>query len=184
MFSTRSVFDLIPEQQKFVFKYDGMIQRILLEKQRKIFWIDLDFEPNIRESIENYIQTLSMTKPKPIINIKIKGLVKRDVFLPKFSEIEEKYRDKAIININKNLEMEGLHEQVEVLRNLREQRLSPVEHGLKILQENLNQVNCGIKVDDIFEYLVEGNTDLIFNLLIGKQTTLNSSDNNDNQSQA
>ena len=172
------------EQQKFVFKYDGMIQRILLEKQRKIFWIDLDFEPNIRESIENYIQTLSMTKPKPIINIKIKGLVKRDVFLPKFSEIEEKYRDKAIININKNLEMEGLHEQVEVLRNLREQRLSPVEHGLKILQENLNQVNCGIKVDDIFEYLVEGNTDLIFNLLIGKQTTLNSSDNNDNQSQA
>ena len=90
----------------------------------------------------------------------------------------------VIFKILHNLEMEGLHEQVEVLRNLREQRLSPVEHGLKILQENLNQVNCGIKVDDIFEYLVEGNTDLIFNLLIGKQTTLNSSDNNDNQSQA
>ena len=50
--------------------------------------------------------------------------------------------------------------------------MSPEEHGLRILQENLKQVNCGIKVNDIFEYLVEGNTDLIFNLLTGKQKRL------------
>ena len=160
------------EQPKFIFKYDGSLQRVQLEKQRKIFWKEFEFEPNILDNVKNYIQTLSISKPKPIINIKIKGLVKKDTFLPKFSEIEEKFSEKAIININKNLETEGFQEQVEKLRDLREHRLSPVEHGLKMLQENLKQVNCNLKVDDIFEYLVEGNTDLIFNLLTGNQTRL------------
>jgi len=68
--------------------------------------------------------------------------------------------------------VEGFQEQGEMLRMLREQRLSPEEHGSKILQENLKQVNCGLKIDEIFEYLVDGNTDLIFNLLIGKQKRL------------
>lgn len=160
------------EQSKFIFKYDGAIRKIALEKQRKIFWMDFDFEPNIKETIENYIQTLSLSKPKPIINIKIKGLVNKDTLLPKFSEIEERFSNRAIININKSLEMDGLHEQVDMLRNLRENRLSPVEHGLKLLQENISRSNCGIKVDDIFEYLVEGDTDLLYNILLGKQTRL------------
>jgi hypothetical protein len=61
-----------------------------------------------------------------------------------------------------------------MLKSLRDNRLSPEEHGLKILQENLKQVNCGIKIDEIFEYLVNGDVNLIFNILIGKQTTLKS----------
>lgn len=160
------------DQPKCIFKYDGSIQRINLEKQRKIFWREFDFDPNIKESIENYIQTLSVSKPKPIINIKVKGIVKKENLMPKFSEIEEKFRDKAILNINKNLEMEGFQEQIEMLRTFRDQRLSPEEHGLKILQKNLRQANCGLKVEDIFDYLVDGDTDLIFNLLLGKQTRL------------
>lgn len=167
-----SLHKIEAEQPKCIFKYDGSIYRINLEKQRKIFWREFDFAPNVKESIENYIQTLSVSKPKPIINIKVKGIVKRENLLPKFSEIEEKFRDKAIVNINKNLEMEGFQEQIEMLKTFREQRLSPEEHGLKILQENLRQINCGLEIEDIFDYLVEGDTDLIFNLLLGKQTTL------------
>jgi hypothetical protein len=144
-----------------------------LLNQRKIFWREFDFEPNIKESIENFISTISPFNPKPIINIKVKGIIKKDQLVPSFSKIEDKFSDKAIVNINKNLEVEGFQEQLEMLRLLREQRLSPEEHGLKLLQENLNQNNCGIKVDEIFEYLVEGNTDFIFNILMGKQTTLN-----------
>jgi len=167
-----SIHKIESEQQKFIYKYNNVVERIPLEKQRKIIWREFEFNPSIKDNIENFIQTLSLLKPKPIINIKIKGLVKRDYLLPKFSEIEEKFSDKAIININKNLEVEGFQEQVEMLRMLREQRLSPEEHGLKILQENLKQVNCGLKIEDIFEYLVDGNTDLIFNLLTGNQKTL------------
>lgn len=167
-----SIHKIESEQQKFVYIYNNVVERIPLEKQRKIIWQEFEFDPNIKDNIENFLRTLSLPKPKPIINIKIKGMVKKDVLLPKFSEIEDKFSDKAIVNINKNIQTEGFQEQVELLRMLRQERLSPEEHGLKILQENLKQLNCGIKVDDIFDYLVEGNTDLIFNLLTGKQKRL------------
>ena len=163
------------EQEKCIYKYDGKnINSISLENQRKIFWKEFEFDPNIKESIETFITTISPFKPKPIINIKVKGLIKRDQLIPVFSKIEEKFSDKAIININKNLEFEGFKEQIEMLKSLKEQRLPPEEHGLKILQENLKQANCGIRVDEIFEYLIDGNTDLIFDILTGKQTTLKS----------
>jgi DNA repair exonuclease SbcCD nuclease subunit len=161
------------EQEKYIHKFDGRdIVSIPLENQRKVFWKEFEFSPNIKENIETYINSISAFKPKPLINIKVKGSIKKEQLMPSFSKIEEKFADKAIVNINKNLEMEGIKEQLDMLKSLSDQRLSPEEHGLKILQNNLNQLNCGIKVDEIFEYLVEGNTDLIFNILTGKQTTL------------
>jgi DNA repair exonuclease SbcCD nuclease subunit len=163
------------EQEKCIYKYDGKnITNIPLENQRKIFWKEFEFNPNIKENIETFISTISPFKPKPIVNIKVRGLIKRDQLAPSFSKIEEKFSDKAIVNINKDLEFEEFQEQIEMLKTLRSNKLSPEEHGLKILQENLNQANCGIKVDEIFEHLVEGNTDLMFNILIGRQTTLKS----------
>jgi len=160
------------EQQKCIFKYDGDIKQVPLEFQRKIFWQEYEFGPNIKGSIENFIETISSTKPKPIINIKIKGLIKRGSVLFNFSDIENKFSNKAIININKDIEIESLQEQLESIKNLKDERLSPEEHGLKILQEKLKQFNCGIKVDEIFDYLVEGDINLIFNVLTGNQQTL------------
>jgi DNA repair exonuclease SbcCD nuclease subunit len=160
------------EQQKCIYKYNDSIQSIPLDNQRKIIWEEFEFGPNIKNNVENFISSISAEKPKPIINIKIRGMVKKDYIPPNFSDIEEKFSNKAIININRDFEMEGFQEQTEMLRMLRDQRLSPEEHGLKILQENLKQNNCGIKVDEIFEYLVEGNIDLIFNILVGEQKTL------------
>ena len=171
-----SIHKIESEQEKCIFKYDGKVVSIIpLENQRKIFWKEFDFNPNIKENIETYISTISSFKTKPIINIKVKGLVKRDQLAPSFSKIEEKFSDKAIISINKDLDFETLQEQIEFLKSLRDRKLSPEEHGLKILQDNLNQVNCGIKIDEIFEHLVEGNTDMMFNILVGRQTTLKES---------
>jgi DNA repair exonuclease SbcCD nuclease subunit len=158
------------EQQKCIFKFDGDIQRIPLESQRKIFWQEYGFGPNIKDTVTNFIETISSSKPKPIINIKVKD-VKRDSLI-NFSEIENKFSNKAIININKDIEAETLQEQLESIKNLREERLSPEEHGLRILQEKLKQFNCGIKIDEIFDYLVEGDVNLIFNILTGNQQTL------------
>ena len=170
-----SIHKIEAEQEKCIFKYDGKkIESIPLENQRKIFWKEFDFNPNIKENIETFISTISPFKPKPIVNIKVKGLIKKDQLAPSFSKIEEKFYDKAIVNINKDLEYEGFKEQVELLKSLKDQKLSPEEHGLKILQENLKQNNCGIKIEEIFEYLVEGDIDLMFNILTGRQTTLKS----------
>jgi DNA repair exonuclease SbcCD nuclease subunit len=160
------------EQQKCIFKYNSDIKQIPLEFQRKIFWEEYEFGPNIKDVVENFIATISSYKPKPIINIKIKGMLKRDSVLFNFSDIENKFSNKAIININKDIEIESLQEQLEAIKTLRDERLSPEEHGLKILQEKLKQFNCGIKVDEIFDYLVEGDINLIFNILTGNQQTL------------
>ena len=161
------------EQEKCIHKFDGRdIVSVPLENQRKVFYKEFEFSPNIKENIESYINSISAFKPKPLINIKVRGTIKKEQLLPSFSKIEEKFAEKAIVNINKNLETEGMKEQIEAIKLMSEQRLSPEEHGLKILQDKLKQLNCGIKVDEIFEHLVDGDTDLIFNILTGKQTTL------------
>jgi len=160
------------EQQKCVFKFNNDVQKIPLEFQRKIFWQEYDFDANTKDVVRNFIETLSTSVPKPIVNIKIRG-VKNSLY-SNFNEIEEKFSRKAIININKETEAENLQDQLEMIKILRSEKLSPEEHGLRILQEKLKESNCGIKIDEIFEYLVEGDTDLIFNILTGNQQTLKS----------
>ncbi|NIM47367.1 MAG: hypothetical protein GTN40_04405 [Candidatus Aenigmarchaeota archaeon] len=170
-----SIHKIESEQEKCIHKYDSKnINCIPLKDQRKIFWKEFEFNPNIKENIETFITTISPFKPKPIINIKVKGVIKIDQLAPSFSKIEEKFSNRAIVNINKNLEVEGFKEQIEMLKLLKEKRLPPEEHGLKILQENLKQANCGIKIEEIFEFLVNGDINLIFDVLTGKQTTLKS----------
>ncbi len=107
-----------------------------------------------------------------MINITIKGTLKEGFQPPRFTDLEEKYKNKAIINIKKKFDREGFEEQVEKLRMFREQKLSPEEYGIKILQDKLKEVKIDINVNDIFGPLVEGNTDLIFNLLTGEQKSL------------
>jgi len=159
------------EQQKCIFKFNNDIKAMPLEFQRKIFWEEYEFGPTIKGVVENFIGALTTTKPKPIINIKIKGMKKGSLY-SNFSDIEEKFSNKAIININKDFETESLQEQLEIIKTLRDEKLSPEEHGLRILQEKIKQFNCGIKIDEIFDYLVEGDINLIFNILTGNQQTL------------
>jgi len=160
------------EQQKCIFKFDDDIRQVPLEFQRKIFLEEYEFGPNIKGVVENFLETLSLTKPKPVVNIKIRNMIRRDSMLSNFSDIEDKFRNKAIININKDIAAETLQEQLEMIKTLKSEKLSPEEHGLRILQEKLKQLNCGIKIDEIFDYLVEGDINLIFNILTGSQQTL------------
>ncbi len=160
------------EQKKCIFKFDDDIRQVPLEFQRKIFLEEYEFGPNIKGVVENFLETLSLTKPKPVVNIKIRNMIRRDSMLSNFSDIEDKFRNKAIININKDIAVETLQEQLEMIKTLKSEKLSPEEHGLRILQEKLKQLNCGIKIDEIFDYLVEGDINLIFNILTGNQQTL------------
>jgi DNA repair exonuclease SbcCD nuclease subunit len=158
------------EQPKCIFKFNSSLQQFPLDFQRKIFWQEYDFDTNTKDAVKNFIETLSTSTPKPIINIKIKGM--KNSIITNFNDIEERYSRKAIININRETEAGDLQEQLETIKTLRDEKLSPEEHGLRILNEKLKEFNCGIKVDEIFEYLVEGDTDLIFNILTGNQQNL------------
>jgi DNA repair exonuclease SbcCD nuclease subunit len=161
------------QQPKAYYFFNGSnIETKIIQNQRKIIYEECNLAGGVRSQIETLLQTLPTQTPKPMVFIKVKGSISKDASIPNFSDLEEKFRNKAIININKDLQIEGFEDQAEMLRLLREQKLSPEEHGLKILQKNLENINCGLKIDDIFDHLVEGDTDLLLNILLGKQTTL------------
>ncbi len=158
---------------KYIFKYDGTnLERVRLEKQRKIIIEEMHFEAGIKDRIVNLLTSIPSQSPKPIVVIKIKGQLQKDVPPPNFRDIEERFKEKFILSINKKLEVQDFEDQIEVFKKLRDNRMSPEEHGLKILNESLKQLGSTIKTDDIFELLAEGNSDLIFDILTGKQKTL------------
>jgi len=166
-----SIHRIESEQQKLIYKISDKIYSIPL-KQRKIIWKEFSFTPSIKNDVENFLITIPKESPKPLVYLKIKGKIPKDSVRPNFSNIENKFKDKFILSIQKDFDIEGFKEQIELIRMLREQKLSPREHGLKILQENLKQSNCSIKIEEIFDLLVEGNNEMIFNILLGKQKTL------------
>ena len=167
-----SLHKIESEQKKGIFIFNGTsVEFLPLANQRKIIWIELEVCPELKEQITQKLVQINETK-KPIAVVKIKGTLPKGQQLPSFSDIEQRFYNNAIIYINKSIETESFEENIMLLRQFREQKLSPEEHGLKILQENLSQTKCGLKVEELFDLLVEGNVDLIFNLLSGKQMRL------------
>jgi DNA repair exonuclease SbcCD nuclease subunit len=153
------------EMPKYFHIFDGKINSFPIECQRKIIWKEFEFEGGIREKVENFLATIPLQNPKPIVFVRIKGKIPRETLPPNFSDIEERFKDRVIVNLSKSFEVEGFEEQVELLRMLRDQKLSPEEHGLKILQDFLKQNNCKIKIEEIFEYLITEEPDSAFNML-------------------
>ncbi|MCD6477287.1 MAG: DNA repair exonuclease [Candidatus Aenigmarchaeota archaeon] len=161
------------ESEKYIFKLDkDHLRKIPLEKQRKIIIEEFKIEGDIKTKIDNFLATLAKQPIKPVVIIKITGKAPKHVTLPNLNYLVEKYKDKLIVNIKKDYEIEGFEEQVEMLRKLRERKLSPKEHGLEILKQKLAEVGLSINIDDIFDVLAEGDSEMAFNILTGKQKTL------------
>jgi acyl-CoA hydrolase len=64
--------------------------------------------------------------------------------------------------------------KIELLKNLRERKLSIEEMGLHILKDNLKELkfSSAFDSDSVFRLLSEGDTEKAFDILTGKQTTL------------
>ena len=90
-------------------------------------------------------------------------------------EIQKKYSEKAIIHFSRELESVDMEKKIELLRGLREKKLSIEEMGLKILGDNLKKLNFGSSFDgeSVFRLLSEGETEKAFSILSGQQKTLN-----------
>jgi DNA repair exonuclease SbcCD nuclease subunit len=153
------------------------INFIPLENNRKFFYNELEIKRDvtIREQIEENInKTISQDfKKTPIIKMKIVGK-ETDVINKELREIEKKYSDKAIIYFSKELESPEMTRKIELLRNLRERKLSIEEMGLQILKNNLKELKFSstFDSDSVFKLLSEGDTEKTFDILTGKQTTL------------
>ncbi|MBU3957553.1 MAG: DNA repair exonuclease [Nanoarchaeota archaeon] len=163
------------EQEKIIFSFDGgNIESVPLNFQRKIYYGDFVYENNIAGKIEENIgKILERNHPiKPIIISKITGTIPKTETAPNFRSVSEKFSGKAIIKIMQNAKEEGVEEQAEFLQLMREQKLSPEEHGLRLLKNNLEQLKCGLRMEEIFDLLADGETGLLYNMLSGRQKNL------------
>jgi DNA repair exonuclease SbcCD nuclease subunit len=146
-----------------------------LENNRKFFYEEIKIENSMREQIENRILGIldkGFSKP-PIIKFKITGK-ETDVLDQDLRDLENKYSNLALIIFAKELETPEMIQKIEFLRNLREQKLSVEDIGVQVLKENLDSLNFEPIFDheQMFELLSEGNSEKVFNILIGEQKTL------------
>ncbi len=152
---------------------------IPLETSRKFYYEELTVDQTtltLREQVERRLTQILYSNnhnKKPIIRMKLKG---RDTNIldQDLRSIENKFSDKAILILVKELESQELTEKQELLRSLREQKLSVEELGLNLLKKNLEEFGIGneFDYDTMFHLLSEDQTESALNILLGEQTTL------------
>jgi len=150
-----------------------------LENTRKFYYEELTVDQTtltLREQIERQLTQIlysSEHNKKPIIRMKLKG---RDTNIldQDLRNAENKFSDKAVLILVKELESQELTEKRELLKNLREQKLSIEELGLIILKKNLEEFDMEkeFDYDTMFHLLSEDQTESALNILLGEQTTL------------
>jgi DNA repair exonuclease SbcCD nuclease subunit len=153
------------------------INFIPLENSRKFFYKELELKPDvtIRDQIEGILsETLKEEfKKKPVVKVKIFGR-ETGIIEKELREIEKKFSDQAIIYFQKELESEEMSKKIELLRNLRERKLSIEETGLQILKKNLDELKftSAFDYESLFRLLSDGETDKALDILTGEQKTL------------
>lgn len=149
---------------------------IPLKKNRKFFYEEIELKPDIvvRDQIDDTINKILTKDFKKLPIIKIKILGKEAVIDKELRELEKKYSDKTILYFSKQLESPEITRKIELLRDLRERKLSVEEMGLQILKKNLEDLKfeSAFDSDNVFKLLIDGQADKAFDILIGKQKTL------------
>lgn len=157
---------------------EAKINFVPFENNRKFVYKDLELKPDLsmRDQIEEVLnETLKEEfKKKPIVKIKISGK-ETGIIEKELREIEKKFSDKAIIYFQKEFESEEMTKKIELLRNLRERKLSIEETGLQILKKNLEELKfkSSFDAEGIFRLLSEGEVEKAFDIITGQQKTLN-----------
>ncbi|MBI2545278.1 MAG: DNA repair exonuclease [Candidatus Aenigmarchaeota archaeon] len=155
------------------------IEFVSLETARKFIYENLEIEnsaTSFREQIERKVNQILYSdefKKKPVIKIK---LTAKELSVPdqEIRTIERKYSENAILLLPKEFESKELSDKIELLKNLREQKLSIEELGITILKDNLDElgIDASFDYDTMFKLLSEDENDRALNILLGKQTTL------------
>ncbi|MBI2084713.1 MAG: DNA repair exonuclease [Candidatus Aenigmarchaeota archaeon] len=152
---------------------------IPLETNRKFYYEELLIGKGVTvtEQLERKINQVLFSadhKKRPLIRLKVTGN-EINVLDQDLREMERKYSDKAILIFAKQFETQELSEKMELLRNMREQKMSVEDLGLSLLKKNMEEMGGDNEFDyeTTFSLLSNGQVDSAFNILLGQQTTLN-----------
>ncbi len=148
-----------------------------LEKNRKFFYVKTDvrdgWKDELREKILRILQ--KNLEKKPIIKLKIIGK-ELNIFDFDQKEFESEFKNKAILFFSKDITLSEIEKKFEILRNLREQKVSIREMGFVLLKKNLEILGFGDSFDyeRIMKILEDGNVDLAMDILLGNVKDLGS----------
>jgi len=147
-----------------------------LKNNRRFFYKDIDLTKNyLKNEIEFVIDEIlsKQSGKKPIIKIKIRA-DDSDFVSSDLRSIESKYSDRSVIIFAKDLQSPEILHKIEFLQNIREQKLSAEEVGLKVLRKNLDALSFEdiFDFEQVFHLLNENETERIFKILAGEQRTL------------
>jgi len=167
-----------PEEQG-----DKGIHKILLPKgdvvfeplkdARKFFYDEVEIKKDeiAREQIKKILDKYKGTySKKPIVKLKI--ACERSLNIDKeMKEIIEQYSEIFIIKYSKEIISRETDEKIKILREAREMKMPIEDLGMKILEENLKQLNFDEKIDysKLYEATLDGNKDLAKKILLEEE---------------
>jgi DNA repair exonuclease SbcCD nuclease subunit len=124
-------------------------------QSRPFFYEELEFKQagleevlaKARKSVKKLLEKRG--EAKPVIKIKLKGTVAKGLNESNLdvSSISKEFEDRAIVEVDKDLESETLKEKIDKLRSLRESKLSVKDMGIEVLKGKLKQYGFKSKVD-------------------------------------
>jgi len=146
-----------------------------LKNSRKFYYLEIKNPKNLEEEIERKLNQIPTTSKKPIVKIKIIG-EESEYNESAVRRIEKKYKDKFVLLFSKELYSKELEEKIELLNQLKSEDKSIFMKGLSLLEANLK--NLGFRGffdwEKIFHLLADKEIDNALNLILNKQSTLDS----------
>jgi len=124
-------------------------------QSRPFFFEELEFKQasleevlaKARKGIEKLLE--NKTEVKPLIKLKLRGSMAKGLNQSNLdvSSIAGEFEDRAIVEVDKDLESETLKEKIDKLRSLRESKLSVKDIGIEILKNKLKQYGFKSDID-------------------------------------
>ncbi|MEM4134284.1 MAG: metallophosphoesterase family protein [Candidatus Micrarchaeia archaeon] len=153
-------------------------------KSRKFLYGEIEFKnadlkdvnDGIRNKIDELLQKGKEIKGKdeiPIIRVVVSGTLKQGIKRENLSlqDIYSEYEDKCILQIDNEMDEQGLKEKLETLRNMYKQKMSIREIGIQSIKERLQNTSAkDIDVEFLMSMLQdEDNIGLVLEEMIKKK---------------
>lgn len=143
---------------------------IEVETPREYFYREIEVEDKTSDQIEESVETviediLSEQFDKiPIIRVDISGKLMRGITKSDFNvnKIKRKHNFEAIIKFNTKVIDKNYTAKKEKIERIKENKLSIKELGMKILDEQIEDMDIDIEMGEMFEELTEDKVDQIF----------------------
>ena len=146
------------------------IRFVELENVRKVFYKDFKVNnekvSDVLEKIDDYLGRIK-EKKKPLVRVRVSGKIGKGEEL-NFFQLKEKYRKKMILSLFSRVSEEELENKMKLLKDIRENRISVEEMGMKILRENMKELKTAKDYEEIFDLLVDGSVDAAMVHLLAK----------------